>query len=350
MVHPALLSLALGTLGVIAALPDGPRLAVPRFPELGKPFNVTCNISRDVPEAAFTITADNRSFPVTVSRDGRQATAAVTVNRTGSAPLACAVRAGGAEERTSRTVHIYHVPEPLLDVSSATPAAGTVLRGRCALPPAATADIQVRVLARGRVLQGWGRAPLSFGLAVREEEEELELSCEAELLHLVQRSSMRIPVLSKPRLDSGGCPQQQNWTEGQDGILECRARGKPEPEVRCSKDGNSLAAGIPYPADRTHAGTYRCLATNTQGTAERNVTLWVQYDGSLPLLPVLLGVLLPVLALLGLAGFYLLYHHNTKIGEYWLWKRQPPVEARPLRPLGSSQAAAAPNGSAPKAP
>lgn len=73
-------------------------------------------------------------------------------------------------------------------------------------------------------------------------------------------------------------------------------------------------------------------------------------DDPVPLLPVLLGVLLPVLALLGLAGLYVLHHHHTKIGEYWLWKRQPVVEMRPLRPPGSSEAAATSNGSGLKAP
>ncbi|NXD59993.1 ICAM1 protein, partial [Corvus moneduloides] len=81
---------------------------------------------------------------------------------------------------------------------------------------------------------------------------------------------------AKPRLDSEGCPGQQNWTEGQEGILACKAKGKPKPEVKCSKDGNSITAGTPYPADRAQAGTYRCRATNALGTAERDVTVWVQ--------------------------------------------------------------------------
>ncbi|NXM38328.1 ICAM5 protein, partial [Gymnorhina tibicen] len=80
----------------------------------------------------------------------------------------------------------------------------------------------------------------------------------------------------KPRLDSEGCPGRQNWTEGQEGTLKCRAKGRPEPEVKCSKDGNSITAGTQHLADRSHAGTYRCRATNELGTAERDVTVWVQ--------------------------------------------------------------------------
>ncbi|NXO89402.1 ICAM1 protein, partial [Certhia brachydactyla] len=77
-----------------------------------------------------------------------------------------------------------------------------------------------------------------------------------------------------PRLDSAGCPGQQNWTEGEEGILQCQARGRPRPRLSCSRsDGDSLTAGTPRPAARGHAGTYRCRATNELGTAERNVTL-----------------------------------------------------------------------------
>ncbi|NWT35495.1 ICAM5 protein, partial [Cardinalis cardinalis] len=78
------------------------------------------------------------------------------------------------------------------------------------------------------------------------------------------------------------CPPQQNWTEGQEGALNCSARGAPEPRVSCSKDGNSLVPGAPRPAERAHAGTYLCRASNALGTAERNVTVWVQRESGGP--------------------------------------------------------------------
>lgn len=340
----------------LTELPEGPYLSSPQQPVLGTPFNVTCTVRPDIAVAKFTITADNRTFPATRGQHRHQATAVVTLNRTGSVQLVCTARLDGVERQEDRqadtTVQVYHLPEPLLNVTSTTPAAGTVVSGDCALPPDVSKDIELQVLARGRVLQDWGRPPMAFRVDVSEEDAELglELSCEAKLSGVVKRRSVQIVVQTKPRLDSEGCPGQQNWTEGQELILECRAKGRPEPEVKCSKDGNSIAAGIPYTADRAQAGTYRCRATNTLGTAERDVTLWIQYDDPIPLLPVLLGVLLPVVALLGLAGLYVLHHHQTKIGEYWLWKRQPAVDMRLLRPPGSSKAAASHNGSAPEAP
>ncbi|XP_068853957.1 intercellular adhesion molecule 1-like [Aphelocoma coerulescens] len=338
----------------LTELPEGPHLSSPQQPVLGTPFNVTCAVRPGISVANFSITADNRTFPATRGQHRHQATAVVTLNRTGSAQLVCTARLDRVERQEDRqtdtTVQVYYLPEPLLNVTSTTPAAGTVVSGDCALPPDASEDIELRVLARGRVLRDWQWPPVAFRVNVSEEDAELglELSCEAKLSGVVKRRSVQIVVQTKPRLDSKGCPGQQNWTEGQELILECRAKGKPEPEVKCSKDGISIAARISYTANRTQAGTYRCRATNALGTAERNVTVWIQYDDPIPLLPVLLGVLLPVLILLGLAGLYVLYHHQTKIGEYWLWKRQPGVDMKLLRPPGSSKAAASHNGSTPE--
>ncbi|KAM7026458.1 uncharacterized protein M8220_014919 [Acridotheres tristis] len=257
------------------------------------------------------------------------------------------------------------VPRPQLDVPAAA-LAGAELRGRCSLPPGATKDIQVRVrsashqvrLQDGAAGEGWARPPLNFSIAVPDEEEEdgeeeLELSCEAELEPFIpRRVQRRIPVRAKPRLDPRHCPGHQNWTEGEQEILECRARGRPRPRVACSKagnsensSGNSLPVGIAQLAQRAQAGLYRCRAWNELGSAESNVTLWVHYDDSVPLLPILLGVFAPVLTLLVLAGFYLLHHHNTKIGEYRLWKRHPPPGKGPPGPPSHPRApGAAPNG------
>ncbi|NXX72328.1 ICAM5 protein, partial [Spizella passerina] len=94
----------------------------------------------------------------------------------------------------------------------------------------------------------------------------------------------------KPRLDMELCPPQQNWTEGQQGILNCSAKGTPKLQVNCSKDGNFLTPGISHPINRAHAGTYLCRATNDLGTAERNVTVWVQCESGGPGLRGVFGV------------------------------------------------------------
>ncbi|NWU10243.1 ICAM5 protein, partial [Cephalopterus ornatus] len=85
----------------------------------------------------------------------------------------------------------------------------------------------------------------------------------------------------RPRLDDAGCPAEQNWTEGQEETLRCRARGNPRPQVSCARDGRSFPAGIPQPITRGHAGTYRCRASNALGEDERSVTVRVHGERGL---------------------------------------------------------------------
>ncbi|NXT47083.1 ICAM5 protein, partial [Pluvianellus socialis] len=89
-----------------------------------------------------------------------------------------------------------------------------------------------------------------------------------------------IPVLpaAGPWMDDESCPPSQNWTEGQDETLRCRARGNPSPHLECAKDGEPFPAGVPLSVTRIHAGTYHCRATNPLGTAVRSVTVWVHCE------------------------------------------------------------------------
>lgn len=91
------------------------------------------------------------------------------------------------------------VPTPLLSVTNTTAVPGAALSGSCSLSPGATTDVQVRVLLGTQVLRDWGQAPLDFAGTVpdEEEKEELELSCEAEVLHFRRSRSLRILVLGE---------------------------------------------------------------------------------------------------------------------------------------------------------
>ncbi|NXJ03104.1 ICAM5 protein, partial [Psophia crepitans] len=60
--------------------------------------------------------------------------------------------------------------------------------------------------------------------------------------------------------------------------LRCGARGNPPPVLNCSKDGQDFPAGGWHLVTRTHAGTYRCQATNRLGTAVRSISVWVQCE------------------------------------------------------------------------
>ncbi|NXS62407.1 ICAM1 protein, partial [Brachypteracias leptosomus] len=102
------------------------------------------------------------------------------------------------------------------------------------------------------------------------------------------------PPTAKPRLEEQSCPHHQNWTEGQEETLRCRARGNPPPELECVRgDGQPFPPEVPRPVTRAHAGTYLCWATNPLGTAQRRVTVTVhceQPGGGLEGLEVLEGL------------------------------------------------------------
>ncbi|XP_059689026.1 intercellular adhesion molecule 1-like [Gavia stellata] len=132
----------------------------------------------------------------------------------------------------------------------------------------------------------------------------------------------------QPRMDERSCPPSQNWTEGQDETLRCGARGNPPPHLECTKDGEPFPAGVPRPVTRAHAGTYRCRATNSLGTAVRDVTVWVHYPDPDVVLPVLLGLAVVAALLTGAVG-YRIYYRKKKIRQYRLRQQQRQLEMEP---------------------
>ncbi|XP_065520523.1 intercellular adhesion molecule 5 isoform X3 [Lathamus discolor] len=103
--------------------------------------------------------------------------------------------------------------------------------------------------------------------------------CRATNKHGTAVRSVVVTVEYEPSMAEPGCPAQRLWVEGRPAELVCAATGNPQPHVACAKlgDGHHLMA-MSTNVTRAHAGTYQCQATNSRGSALRNVTIAVEYS------------------------------------------------------------------------
>lgn len=87
-----------------------------------------------------------------------------------------------------------------------------------------------------------------------------------------------LPPPDAPALDSVSCPERITWLEGTEASLSCVAHGVPPPNVSCVRSGEvEVIEGLLQVA-REHAGTYRCEATNSQGSVAKDVAITVECE------------------------------------------------------------------------
>ncbi|XP_061209785.1 intercellular adhesion molecule 5 isoform X2 [Neopsephotus bourkii] len=101
--------------------------------------------------------------------------------------------------------------------------------------------------------------------------------CRATNKHGTAVRSVVVTVEYEPSMAELGCPAQRLWVEGTPAELVCAATGNPQPHVACTKLGDSHhPVAMSTNVTRAHAGTYQCQATNSRGSALRNITITVE--------------------------------------------------------------------------
>ncbi|KAK1191984.1 ICAM5 protein, partial [Pygoscelis papua] len=124
-----------------------------------------------------------------------------------------------------------------------------------------------------------GGAPRARGSRAISRADAGRYICRATNKHGSAVRSIVVTVEYEPSIGEMGCPAQRLWVEGTPAELACAASGNPPPHVACAKlgDGQDPPPASPN-VTRAHAGTYQCRATNTHGSALRNVTVAVEYS------------------------------------------------------------------------
>ncbi|XP_053907718.1 basement membrane-specific heparan sulfate proteoglycan core protein-like [Cuculus canorus] len=102
--------------------------------------------------------------------------------------------------------------------------------------------------------------------------------CRATNKHGSAARRVLVTVEYEPSMGESGCPARRLWVEGTPAELPCAATGNPPPHVTCAKLGDPQDIPVSPNVTRAHAGTYQCRATNSHGSALRNVTVAVEYS------------------------------------------------------------------------
>ncbi|XP_069737607.1 intercellular adhesion molecule 1-like isoform X2 [Phaenicophaeus curvirostris] len=232
----------------------------------------------------------------------------------------CYFFCSGERKIVAFTVLAYDLPEPHVSISKPNASSNDPVSVECSSEPSRPPGLMLQLRGSHRPPQPWAEGPVRLELAAGEEDDGAEFTCEAQLNvgnRTVRKSSATatLRVSYRPRMDDQSCPPRQNWTEGQEETLRCWAWGNPRPRLVCSKAGEAFPVNVPRPVTRASAGTYHCLASNPLGAAERNITVWVQYDDHNVVLVVLVPVV--VTAVLG-AMAYGVHHRKKRTGTYRL--------------------------------
>ncbi|XP_057565472.1 intercellular adhesion molecule 3 [Hippopotamus amphibius kiboko] len=275
-----------------------PRLVVPRFSEVETPWPVHCTVDGLFPasEAQVQLALGDQILNATVVRHGDTLTATATAKaeQEGAQEIVCNVTLGGETRETRENVTAYSFQGPNLTLSEPNATEGITVTVACAAGP------RVQVTLDGVPAVGPGQ-PAQLQLNATEKDDWRTFFCNATLevqgVILHRNESVQLRVLYGPKIDRAKCPQHLTWKEKVKHILQCQARGNPDPKLRCLHQGSNMSVpiGIPFLVRLNHSGTYDCQAASSRGTDSLTVLMDVQGRN-----PTAITIVLGVLTMLGL--------------------------------------------------
>ncbi|XP_044850561.1 intercellular adhesion molecule 1-like [Mauremys mutica] len=326
-------------------LPEEPQLQTSLYIEVGTRAPARCAVAGVFPavgEARFTLSFRGESLNLTVTTSGDTATALGEVwsPSPGQHQLSCTVSVGPVSRSTGRSVLVYSLPEPVLEVTESRTRVNSSVTVTCRSPEANPQGVLLQLSDAKQVLVSSPPAQprVQLQLTASEEDDGREFTCEASLgsgIPAVKRTSARLTVLYGPRMDDSGCPREWIWKEGTEQSFSCLARGNPAPAVGCTKDGVSVSIGVQRQVSREDAGTYHCNASNAHGSASRDVTVQVEY---FDIVPLVLGLVAAGAVGAGLAAWGYMYYRSKRIRKYRL-RQQQAKQAKPAEQMSLNGAA-----------
>uniref|UniRef100_A0A673USZ2 Ig-like domain-containing protein n=1 Tax=Suricata suricatta TaxID=37032 RepID=A0A673USZ2_SURSU len=258
-----------------------PHLVVPRLLEVGTTFSVSCTLDRLFPasEAQVQLALGNQKLNPAVESHGdtvtATATATASAEQEGARDIVCNMTLGSDSREARENLTVYSFWGPILNLSKSNASEGTEVTVTC------VAGAGVHVTLDGVPAAAPGQ-PAQIQLNATERDDGRNFVCNAtlevdgEILH--KNRSVQLRVLYGPKIDQAKCPQHLTWKARTTHILECQARGNPDPQLHCFKEVSwtKVPVGVPFTVTLNYSGTYSCRAVSSRGTHTVTVVMDVQ--------------------------------------------------------------------------
>ncbi|XP_008706313.1 intercellular adhesion molecule 3 [Ursus maritimus] len=298
-----------------------PHLVVPRFLEVGTNWSVICTLDGLFPasEVQVQLALGNQTLNPTVESHGdtttATATATASVEQEGAQEIVCNMTLGSDSWETRENLTIYSFQGPILNLSEPSAPEGTAVTVTCLAGGA-----RVQVALEGLPAAAPGQ-PAQFQLNATEMDDRRIFFCNAtlevdgEILH--RNSSVQLRVLYGPKIDQAKCPQRLTWKDKTIHVLQCQARGNPDPQLHCFQEGSGkeVPIGIPFLVRLKHNGTYSCEAASSRGRHTINVVMNVR-DRNARAVNIVLGVFVVLGVVTISAALLYVFSMHKRSGAY----------------------------------